>query len=216
MVVQPRLRTQRGLTDDRCLRTFRMLTLVFLSISTLLPTTATAMQPVVQINNGHAGDKGSTHIEAAIEIDAPAEIIWQIMVDCDQAQSIVPHLTSCEILQRGDSGDGKTSWDVRRHKIKYGALFPSTKNQFKSVYNRQRSIHFEKAGGDLKHLKGVWRLEENGTLVRVTYRAEINIGKPVPKFLVRRAVRKDTMEILQRLRKRAETLHHSNIVDTNI
>lgn len=156
--------------------------------------------PLVEISKNTTGERAA-RVQASITIDAPVEIIWMIMLDCNEALEIVPHLSECVILRRDD----ETASDIRRHKVRYGALFPTTISEFKSVYDRNKSIRFSKTGGDLKFLEGVWRFVPDINGVQVTYEAAVNIGKPVPGFLVRRAVRNDTREILTRLQARAET-----------
>ncbi|MEO0850302.1 MAG: SRPBCC family protein [Pseudomonadota bacterium] len=168
---------------------------------------------VVNLSTGEAGSIKTTKISAAIDIPAAPATIWAAMTDCDAALDIVPHLSSCTILDRGtfsepthNTAPAKSMWDVRRHVVRYSRLFPKTINEFRSTYDRPRAISFEKSGGDLKVLSGQWVLApQKGTpgdtpVTRVYYQAELAIGQPVPRFILKRVTHGDTKTILRNLR----------------
>ena len=168
---------------------------------------------LVDVKRSEFQGEKTTLISAAIDIAAPADIVWRVMVSCDEALEIVPHIQSCDVIDGNIDGLGEVAmatqtqtmpiyWDVRRHIIKYSMLFPKTVNEFRSVYTPNKEIVFEKSGGDLKVLQGRWRLQpvDGGKATRVVYGAQLAIGQPVPGFILRRITNGDTKDILRNLR----------------
>lgn len=149
-------------------------------------------------------------IVSAIDISASPQKIWTLMTDCTAALTIVPHLESCTVIssQPGAKpyGEETPDWDIRRHVVKYGALLPKTVSEFRTEYTPYSMMKFHKVGGDLKSLNGQWTLtpNEDGTTTRLTYQAYVALKQPVPGFLVRRAVKSDTIKILTTLKQLSE------------
>jgi len=50
-------------------------------------------------------------VEASILIDAPAENIWQIMVNCNEIPTFVPGLKACRVLAAGET------WEIICHGV---------------------------------------------------------------------------------------------------
>src|ERR1700687_855698 len=110
-------------------------------------------------------------VSAAIDIQAPPEAVWAVMVDCDRAPKFVPDLKSCRILESDPQG----AWDVREHMIDWAWFLPMIRNVFRSDYDRPRLLTFHCVDGDLKESDGEWRLEprNNGSATRVFYVARL-------------------------------------------
>ncbi len=157
---------------------------------------------IVEVSRDEGEGAAAASVFAAIDIAAPRSVIWALMVDCEKAHLFVADLHSCEVVEAG--GDG--AWDVRKHVIRYSRFLPQTENVFRSDYAPYSEIRFQKAGGDLKIMEGVWRLSEidHGAGSRLTYESRLALGKPVPRPLIRRAVRGDVPKILLSLRDASE------------
>ncbi len=163
-------------------------------------------RPVVRVSRDRDGGAAAL-VFGSIEIDAPRSVIWDIMVDCDRAPDLIPGLKSCEVVEGGPDG----RWDIREHRIKFGPVFNDVVNIFRSDYIPNREIQFHLVGGDLKTQEGAWRLENvsaDRSRTRVIYHARLAIGRPVPRFLIRRSIRKDMPRIFHTLKKTAEFAAH--------
>jgi len=157
---------------------------------------------VVRVTRDRQGDAAAL-VFGAVDIDAPRSVVWNIMLDCNFAPNIVPGLKACEIVEHGVDG----LWDIREHHVSFGAIFSDFVNIFRSDYIPNQEIQFHLVGGDLKTQEGVWRLESTGadqSMTRVYYRARLAIGKPVPRFLIRRTISKDMPRIFSALKETAE------------
>ena len=102
-----------------------------------------------------AADPGGASglIRGSVEIDAPPEAVWKVVVDCDLAPRMVKRLKSCRILEHDPAG----RWDVREHVSRAGIL-PAVRSVFRSEYDPPHRIRFYREGGQLQVLNGEWRL----------------------------------------------------------
>lgn len=141
---------------------------------------------------------------AAIDIRAPADIIWALMTDCAASVGLADTLKSCRVLKARPA----ERYDIREHVVDYSFLFPKVRNIFKSHYASLNEIYFYRVGGDLEMQEGVWRLGPGSApgTTRVTHKARVALGGPVPGFLARRGARKDAPDLFIVLKERAEAL----------
>ncbi len=149
-------------------------------------------------------DGASGLIRAGIDIDAPASVVWQILVDCDLAPRLVPNLSTCRILERDPFG----RFDVREHKSKSLFFMPSIRNVFRSDYNPPDRIRIRRVGGDMKVLEGEWSLVglDNGSRTRALYEGRATAPFSVPGPIVRLVLREQIGGGLIALRHEAQTV----------
>lgn len=140
-------------------------------------------------------------VQAIIDIPVPPSILWKTMLDCKGANRFIEGLQKCRILKE----DPKGKWDVREHVVSWLALMPSTRSEFRSDYQKHRSIKFMRTGGDLKILEGEWNLQsvQKGKETRLTYMARVDPGTILPSSMIRAAVEADFPKTLKALRKEA-------------
>lgn len=152
----------------------------------------------VSAGNGDADG----HITAKLEIAAPPQRVWNIMLDCDKAPKFLSALKSCKVLET--SADGLS--DIREHRSQWLAVLPETVSVFRSRYAPAREIKFERISGDFKVLNGHWRLEplNGGRATRLSYEVNVGVDMPVPGFLVRSALEQDVPQFLSAFREEVE------------
>ena len=140
-------------------------------------------------------------IEATIDIEAAPSTVWAVMLDCERAKRMSPSLTSCRVLS--GTPDGRS--DVREHVVQWIWPLPPVRSVFRSDYTPFQQIAFQLVEGDLEYLKGAWTLEplRQGAATRLSYRARITPGWPVPGPLVRSAIEADVPKTLSALRREA-------------
>lgn len=147
-------------------------------------------------------DGVSGRVRAVVDIDAPPEKVWAMMTDCATAGRMLTNLASCRIL----AGDQRRGWDVREHVTRRNLVFPRMRIVFRSDYEPFSRIRFRLVEGDLKVEQGEWRLQAigGGRGTRVFYENRLAVDWPVPKALMREALRKDTPKVLMNLRRACE------------
>ncbi len=138
---------------------------------------------------------------AAIDIPAPASVVWRVMLDCERAPLYVPGLQSCAIIER--AADGLS--DVREHRIRWIALLPSLRLRFRTDYEPERTIRVARISGDLAAMRGVWLLEprEGGRMTRLHYDFHLAPRTPLPAGLVRAGMMRDAPDVLEAVRDEA-------------
>lgn len=183
----------------------RLFAVLALALATALPARAfdfdaraeSALQlgrPFVEVRPDPDGESGL--IQAAIDIDAPPQVVWSVITDCELAPKMVESLKSCRILQRDPSG----LWDIREDVSKMG-LLPSVRNVFRSDYDPPRAVRFHRVAGDLKVFEGEWRIEPAVRGVRVYYESRVSAPFRVPGPISRLALRYEVPRALLALRR---------------
>jgi hypothetical protein len=114
----------------------------------------------------------------------------------------VPGLKACRVLDSGHN------WEIIRHEVKWIWLLPPLAYIFRADYQPNRKIDFVSLQGDLREMKGTWRLtpvdRESQTIVR--YRVFLDPGFFVPQWLVRQSLKTDLPDVLTSLRNKVLTL----------
>lgn len=147
-------------------------------------------------------DGVSGRVRAVVDVDASPQRVWRVMTDCASAKVMISTLTSCRIVE----GDQARGWDVREHITRRNLIFPGMRIVFRSDYEPFSRIRFRLVEGDLKVEQGEWRLQplDGGRRTRVFYDNRLAVDWPVPKALMREALRKDTPKVLMNLRRACE------------
>jgi uncharacterized membrane protein len=146
-----------------------------------------------------AAPNGAVLIRAAIDIPAPAKVIWEVMNDCKYANRLVTTVTSCKVLQN----DPTHQTDLRETVTRGNLVVPTLTNIVREQYDPYRVIRFEKAGGNLTEERGEWRLTPvgGGAVTLVTYENLVGADILAPAFVVRGVMREDTAKVMMNLRR---------------
>ncbi|MDB5449506.1 MAG: polyketide cyclase [Phenylobacterium sp.] len=152
-------------------------------------------RPYVDVRPDPDGSSG--RIRAAIDVAAPAAVVWTVMTDCNLAPKLVSKLKSCRILEADPAG----AWDVREY-ISRMTFLPPVRNVFRSDYDPERRIRFHRTAGDLAVFEGEWRLEPQADgAVRVFYENRVAAPFHVPGLVARIALRREVPIALLALRR---------------
>ena len=150
-------------------------------------------------------DESRVRVEAAVKINAGADIIWRVLTDCDHAATFIPGVKRCRRVQTAPDN----SWEIIEQESKYSWLMPSVTTIVRADYKRPQRIDFKRVGGDLKDETGTWVLEssspathDNTTIVE--YELHVDPGFWIPRVLVRHSLRTELPAALTAIRSRAE------------
>jgi len=141
-------------------------------------------------------------VRAALQIDAPADIVYRMMISCPDAVAYIPHLRACRIRERG-AGD---SWLLVENEIDFGWYAPRLEWIFRADLVADRSITFHQVSGDFRANEGKWEFEPSpdGTRTLVLYRTYIDPPGYVPNWLARSTFKRELPQMLTELRRRCE------------
>ena len=160
-----------------------------------------ARQVVVRANLDSSQRRGT--VRAAVRIDAPPEVVFQMMIRCDDALAYVPHLRSCKV--RDQARD--ESWLEVEHEIDFGWYAPRVSWTFRAELTADRRISFRQVRGDFKANEGAWELvpTPDGATTLLLYQAFIDPPGFVPDWLARSTFKRELPQMLTDLRRRCET-----------
>jgi len=152
-------------------------------------------------------------VRAAVKIDAPPALVFQVMGSCADAVRYVPHLRLCRVRDRAHDG----TWQLVEQEIDFGWYAPRLKWVFRAEFVQDQSITFRQVAGDFKQNYGLWEFEATdggaGTLLR--YRATIDPPGYVPNWLARSTFKRELPQMLSDLRKRCEAEQTSRAAAAN-
>jgi len=142
-------------------------------------------------------------VRAAVRIEAPADLVFRMMIQCADALEYVPHLRVCRVREQAPD----LSWLVVEHQIDFGWYAPRVNWTFRAELVVYRSIRFHQVSGDFKANEGVWELEPtaDGATTLLLYQAYIDPPGFVPNWLARSTFKRELPQMLTDLRRRCET-----------
>jgi uncharacterized membrane protein len=161
-----------------------------------------AARGIVIRANLDSGQRRGT-VRAAVLIEAPPSVVFQLMSRCTDALQYVPHLRVCRVRDRALDG----SWQLVEHEVDFGWYAPRVKYVFRADFVTDQSINFRQVTGDFKANQGLWEFEsrEGGARTLVRYRAYIDPPTFVPNWLARSTFKREMPQMLSDLRRRCET-----------
>lgn len=142
-------------------------------------------------------------VRAAVRIDAPPDVVFQMMIRCADALEYVPHLRRCQVRDRA----ADASWVEVEHEIDFGWYAPRIRWTFRAELTTDRRIDFRQVKGDFKANEGAWELvpTPDGATTLLLYQAFIDPPGFVPNWLARSTFRRELPQMLEDLRHRCET-----------
>jgi ribosome-associated toxin RatA of RatAB toxin-antitoxin module len=159
-----------------------------------------ARQVVLRANLDAKQRRGT--VRAAVRIEAPPAVVFQMMIRCADALQYVPHLEKCQVRDQAPD----QSWLLVEHEIDFGWYAPQIHWVFRADLATDRSITFRQESGDFKANEGAWELEPtaDGATTLLLYHAYVDPPGFVPNWLARSTFRRELPQMLTQLRKRCE------------
>jgi ribosome-associated toxin RatA of RatAB toxin-antitoxin module len=143
----------------------------------------------------------TAEVKVAVEVDAPATAIWDVLKACESAPEYMPNIQSCKKLEELDGGRA----DLFVQTIKPIFFMPTFEHVFRLDYTPYTRIDVSRVSGPIAHLQGSWWLlpQDDGRILLV-YELSLDPGMPIPRFLVRATLKRDLPKVLAAVRDRAE------------
>lgn len=141
-------------------------------------------------------------VRAAMLIDAPPAVVFQMMTSCADALEYVPHLRVCRVSERAPDG----AWELVEHEIDFGWYAPRVKYVFRADLVTDRSIAFRQVSGDFKANHGIWEFEpaDSGRRTLLRYRVYMDPPSYIPNWLARSTFKRELPLMLTQLRRHCE------------
>ena len=143
----------------------------------------------------------TAEVKVAVEVDAPATAIWDVLKACEIAPEYVPNVQSCRKLEELDGGRA----DLFVQTIKPIFFMPTFEHVFRLDYVPYTRIDVNRVSGPIAHMQGSWwLLPQNEERILLVYELSLDPGMPIPRFLVRATLKRDLPKVLAAVRERAE------------
>jgi len=141
-------------------------------------------------------------VRAAMLVDAPPALVFEMMNRCADALQYVPHLKECHIREHA----ADMSWEVVEHEVDLGWFSPRIRYVLRADIVAGQSIAFRQVSGDFKANHGLWELEpvDSGSRTLLRYRVYIDPPGFVPTWLARSTFKRELPQMLTDLRKHCE------------
>ncbi|MCZ6675231.1 MAG: hypothetical protein O7C75_20040 [Verrucomicrobia bacterium] len=149
-------------------------------------------------------------IATAILIKAPESSVWNIMLDQER---IPEYLKDCKLSQIKESGD---TWKIVEHRMKVHPLLPAIQYVFREDYGSDYFIEFQRLSGNIKELKGWWKIVPNDDLggVVLMYSVFVDVGWYIPKSWIKNGMQKRVPALLNAVR--GEVYAQYNTTETEV
>jgi ribosome-associated toxin RatA of RatAB toxin-antitoxin module len=165
-----------------------------------------AQQGDIQVAVSLDAAEQSGSANATIKIHARRQVVWSLITSCAEELNLVPGLVGCEVLETAPDG----STQRIRHKMNYSWYLPRLTFEVRASYDEPSRVTIERISGDLRVLRGSWRLQSDGDDTIAHYTLDLAPGFWVPHWMVRSALRRDLPKMLRALRIRAELVQKQN------
>lgn len=153
-------------------------------------------KPKIELDN-----KDNLHyVVGSVLINAPRELIWETLVDYENAPKVFKNLKLCQVV--GTEGDTK----LVRQLVKPGGPV-----KFDYIVNLKEHkpglIEWSRRSGSFEKVAGRWELEpvERGTRTLVTYKIHLDGGLLLPSWLLSGQVKGYLPTMLKSLKDNVES-----------
>jgi carbon monoxide dehydrogenase subunit G len=175
----------------------RTLKTAFFLSALLLASGAALAQSEPKFTVSHDDARDAMVVHAAIDIEAPPSIVWNVITDCNRAPKYVPNMESCRIVEREPRG-GQI-----RESIHNVMLLPRIRSRSRVEFDKDRRMSFKNAGGDMRIAEGEWRLDpiDKGKATRLRYDAMLALNMSVPNFMVENIANRDVPALMKNIER---------------
>jgi len=118
---------------------------------------------------------------ASVEINAPRDVVWNVLTDYGHYASIFPRIESCRITKR----EGDTLWV---ESVLKPQMFVKRAQQHTlvDISSKPETLKWKLLDGNFKSVDGIWHLEQtaDGKHTHASYTLQAEAGPFIPSPLV--------------------------------
>jgi ribosome-associated toxin RatA of RatAB toxin-antitoxin module len=141
---------------------------------------------------------GSVQVRALMHLEV--ETLWTYIASCDAVFEYVAGMRECELLEVHNEPGADVS--KVRQVVDRGWLIPRMEYTIEVRREPYTRVDFRLLEGNLKAIQGEWRFTEleEGAGLLVTHAIQVQPSFPVPRWMIRRNMRRDLPAMLACLR----------------
>ena len=147
--------------------------------------------------------KGEVALDLAVLVDAERSSVWQVLTECELAPQYVPDVLDCRLLEEVD--DGRASIFVQT--VKPVFFLPKFEHVFRLSYfpPERVTISGVAGGGFIEAMDGEWLIVPRPEgKIAVVQSMVVKPAVPIPKVMVRAALKRNLTKVLEAVKERAE------------
>ena len=152
-------------------------------------------------------EEGTRGLEAVFRVEVPPDALLEVLWSPANFGRLFPDIKEARVIGgEGDSLDIQYRVDAVVREVSYVLR--------RSRDREERTITWREIGGDLRRVRGGWRIEplDDGRASLVTYRAFVSVAMFVPTALVREGAKRKLAEMVARVRTLAVELGGADTV----
>lgn len=139
---------------------------------------------------------GAVRVQALVESDW--QTVWTFIANCDSVFRYVDGVRDCELLDTRFEDNADIS--RIRQTVDKGWMAPRMTYIIEVRREPPQRVDFHLLEGDLESMEGGWRFVQSSDGLLITHEIRVKPSFPVPRWLVRRSMRKDIPDMLACLR----------------
>lgn len=141
-------------------------------------------------------------VDISIDIDAPAGLVWEAVVDIEDYPDSMENVRSVEVREQIGPTQRRTAWSI----VVKGSILEW--EDMEEVDHGARVVRFHQLSGDLSEFDGRWEVTERGPgSSTVRFAVEFEIGIPLLAEMLNpmasRSLRENCTEMLKGVEARA-------------
>lgn len=167
---------------------------------------------VVVLSRAVPKGREGTHVVAVALVKAPAQEIFEVVMDCKGQPKFVPHLAKCKNTYAPGVPPAEASHYLQYQKLKFGFGFVSKEVEYTNAMFAIRPyvsgwVLDKKNKGDIDDSEGYWRIipYKEGTNI-LLYDVYNNPGMAVPDWIQEILVKSDLPKTVEAMRDRVYEL----------
>lgn len=146
-------------------------------------------------------DRGTVHIDLAIEIDADWQSVWGLLTACEISPEFVPNVLACRRLAAVDN----CNCELFEQTVKPAFFLPKFDHVFELEYFPPQRIEVRHVSGPIDRMDGSWTLMQSADRPLVLIHSmTVKPGFPVPPLFIRNTLKRDMPKVLMEIRDRSE------------
>jgi ribosome-associated toxin RatA of RatAB toxin-antitoxin module len=141
-------------------------------------------------------ENGAYVVAATFDVSHPAATVIAVLTDYEQIPRFMPDVRTSRVLERSD---GLTV--VEQEAVAKLMMFSKRIHLVLEVHQQAGEIRFrDRCGKSFSHYEGTWTITESVTgQTTVAYRLSATPSFDVPEFLLKRLLKRDATQMIQRL-----------------
>jgi ribosome-associated toxin RatA of RatAB toxin-antitoxin module len=179
------------------MNTRRLLTIAALSIAAAAQLAASASEsPQISVRE----QDDSYSVRAVFSVAQPASTVFAVLTDYDRIPEFMPDVRTSRVIERTDRHAV-----IEQEAVARFMMFSKRIHLVLDVDEELGGIRFhDRCGRSFSIYEGVWTITEQAGRTAVAYQLTAKPTFEVPEFLLKRLLKRDAKEMIERLAKEIE------------